>query len=151
MTCGTWRPYWQIFCRLGILPPCTFRQTDHRWRTRYMNSDFPRILTLLRRERGISQKQAATELGISQALLSHYERGIRECGLDFVVKASRYYDVSCDSLLGCSPERNGTMLQMQDLPEPEQGGKGNMTKGNMSSILPMLNKKLIQPIDGECS
>ncbi|MDD6033339.1 MAG: helix-turn-helix transcriptional regulator [Oscillospiraceae bacterium] len=108
-----------------------------------MNSDFPRILTLLRRERGISQKQAATELGISQALLSHYERGIRECGLDFVVKASRYYDVSCDYLLGCSPERNGTMLQMQDLPEPEQGGKGNMTKGNMSSILPMLNKKLI--------
>ena len=42
-----------------------------------MNADFPRILTLLRKERGISQKQAAGELGISQALLSHYEKGIR--------------------------------------------------------------------------
>lgn len=107
-----------------------------------MNSDFPRILTLLRRERGISQKQAATDLGISQALLSHYERGIRECGLDFVVRASKYYSVSCDYLLGCSPERNGTTLMMEDLPEPEQAGRGNMTRGG-GSILPMLNKKLI--------
>ena len=46
-----------------------------------MNADFPRILTLLRKEKGISQKTAAGDLGISQALLSHYEKGIRECGL----------------------------------------------------------------------
>lgn len=69
-----------------------------------MNSDFPRILTLLRKERGISQKQAATELGVSQALLSHYEKGIRECGLDFVVRVSDFYGVSCDYLLGKSPD-----------------------------------------------
>ena len=47
------------------------------------NNDFPRILTLLRKERGFSQKKAAADLGISQALLSHYEKGVRECGLDF--------------------------------------------------------------------
>ncbi len=47
------------------------------------NNDFPRLLTLLRKERGLSQKQAATDLKVSQALLSHYEKGIRECGLDF--------------------------------------------------------------------
>ena len=46
-----------------------------------MNADFPRILTLLRKEKGISQKTAAGDLGISQALLSHYEKGIRECDL----------------------------------------------------------------------
>ena len=61
-----------------------------------MNTDFSRILTLLRRERGLSQKQAAVDLGISQALLSHYERGIRECGLAFVIRAAQYYHVSCD-------------------------------------------------------
>ena len=55
-----------------------------------MNSAFPRILTLLRKERGISQKKAATDLGVSQALLSHYEKGIRECGLDFVVRSADY-------------------------------------------------------------
>ena len=69
-----------------------------------MNADFPRVLTLLRKERGISQKQAAAELGVSQALLSHYEKGIRECGLDFLVRAADFYSVSCDYLLGRSPD-----------------------------------------------
>ena len=71
------------------------------------NSDFPRILTLLRKERGFSQKSVASDLGISQALLSHYEKGIRECGLDFLVRAADYYGVSCDYLLGRTPHRNG--------------------------------------------
>lgn len=45
-----------------------------------MNTAFPRILTLLRKERGVSQKQVSADLQVSQALLSHYEKGIRECG-----------------------------------------------------------------------
>ncbi len=85
-----------------------------------MNADFPRILTLLRKERGISQKQAASDLGISQALLSHYEKGIRECGLDFLVRTADFYQVSCDYLLGRSPERTGATLSLQDL-SVEQG------------------------------
>lgn len=104
-----------------------------------MNADFPRILTLLRKERGISQKQAATALGISQALLSHYEKGIRECGLDFVVRTADFYGVSCDYLLGRSPERTGAKLTVEDIPEGDQG-KENTLKG---SILPTLNKKLL--------
>ena len=75
-----------------------------------MNSDFPRIITLLRKERGISQKNAAADLGISQALLSHYEKGIRECGLEFLVKTADYYNVSCDYLLGRSPEPAGKTI-----------------------------------------
>ncbi|MGI5893725.1 MAG: helix-turn-helix domain-containing protein [Candidatus Merdivicinus sp.] len=105
-----------------------------------MNADFPRILTLLRKERGISQKEAAKELGISQALLSHYEKGIRECGLDFVVRAADFYRVSCDYLLGRSPERTGATLSVEDIPEAENGEKNNRLRG---SILPTLNKKLI--------
>ena len=69
-------------------------------RQEHMNSDFSRIITLQRKERKISQKQAASDLGISQALLSHYEKGIRECGLGFLVKIADYYNVSCDYLLG---------------------------------------------------
>ena len=65
-----------------------------------MNSDFARIITLQRKERHISQKQAATDLGISQSLLSHYEKGIRECGLNFLVKIADYYNVSLDFLTG---------------------------------------------------
>ena len=54
--------------------------------------EFNRIIKLLRKERGITQKQAAEDLGVSQALLSHYEKGIRECGLDFVVRVADYYN-----------------------------------------------------------
>ena len=49
-----------------------------------MATDFSRTLSLLRQEKGISQRKAAAALGISQALLSHYENGIREPGLAFV-------------------------------------------------------------------
>ena len=105
-----------------------------------MNTDFPRILTLLRKERGISQKQAASALGISQALLSHYEKGIRECGLEFLVKTADFYGVSCDYLLGRSPERTGAQIAVEDIPEPDALGKENVMRG---SILPTLNKKLI--------
>lgn len=107
-----------------------------------MNTDFPRILTLLRKERGISQKQAAAALGISQALLSHYEKGIRECGLDFVVRTADFYGVSCDYLLGRSPERTGAQITVEDIPEPDALGKENVMRGS-GSILPTLNKKLI--------
>ncbi len=72
-----------------------------------MNDSFPSILTQLRREKGISQKAAAAQLGTSQALLSHYENGVRECGLDFVVRAARFYGVTCDYLLGNSTSRDG--------------------------------------------
>ena len=105
-----------------------------------MNSHFPRIITLLRKERGLSQKKAAEALHISQALLSHYEKGIRECGLDFVVRAADFYGVSCDYLLGRTPDRSGAILNMEDIPEPDAAGKENRFRG---SLLPTLNKKLI--------
>ena len=81
-----------------------------------MNDAFPRIITLLRKERGLSQKKAAEELQVSQALLSHYEKGIRECGLEFVVKIANFYNVSCDYLLGRSPNRSGATITIDDLP-----------------------------------
>ena len=52
-------------------------------------------------------KGAAARLGVSQALLSHYEKGIRECGLDFVTRAAKLYHVTCDYLLGYSESRTG--------------------------------------------
>lgn len=107
-----------------------------------MQPDFSRIISLLRKEKGITQKKAAADLGISQALLSHYEKGIRECGLEFVVKVANYYDVSCDYLLGRSPDRQGLTLSVDDIPDADTGGKENMVKGQ-GSILPVLNKKLI--------
>ena len=106
-----------------------------------MQSDFPRVISLLRKEKHLSQKEAAAALGVSQALLSHYEKGIRECGLDFLIRTADYYGVSTDYLLGRSADPDGMTLAAEDIPEPDSAGKEN----SMSSagVLPVLNKKLI--------
>jgi len=104
-----------------------------------MNTTFPRIITLLRKEKGLSQKKAATDLGISQALLSHYEKGIRECGLDFVVRVADYYDVSCDYLLGRTADKSGTTIALDDIPETTE----SLFISGDSDALPVLSKKLI--------
>ena len=101
-------------------------------------SEFSRTLSLLRRERGVSQRTAASDLGISQALLSHYENGIREPGLSFVVKACDYYHVSADFILGRTLSRDGSMLSSEEVlgaAEP-----GNILQG---SVLATLQSKLL--------
>lgn len=105
-----------------------------------MNSDFPRIITLLRKERNISQKKAAADLGVSQALLSHYEKGIRECGLDFLVKTADYYNVSCDYLLGRSPEPAGKQISFNDIPEHDPTKKEHVFAGG---VMASFNRRLI--------
>lgn len=102
-----------------------------------LNSDFPRILTYLRKEKGLSQKQVASDLGISQALLSHYEKGIRECGLDFLIKAAEYFEVSCDYMLGRTVQRKLASVTADDLPESDEI---RHLKGNMIN---QINKKLL--------
>ncbi len=105
-----------------------------------MNKDFPRIITMLRKEKKLSQKQAAADLGISQALLSHYEKGIRQCSLDFVISVAEYYEVSCDFLLGRSPERSGATLNFEDIPDDSSEIPDNL-RG--AALVPMLNKKIM--------
>lgn len=58
------------------------------------------ILADLRRKKGVSQRKAAADLHISQALLSHYENGAREPGLPFLCRACDYYGVTADYILG---------------------------------------------------
>ena len=72
-----------------------------------MERGFSQTMSELRKERHLNQRAAAADLGISQALLSHYETGAREPGLDFVCRACRYYNVSADYLLGLSDLPNG--------------------------------------------
>ena len=78
---------------------------------------FGEILSGLRQERGLSQRRAASELDISQALLSHYENGTREPGLDFVCRVCDYYRVSADYLLGRSDSPGGSSVPLSALEE----------------------------------
>lgn len=74
-----------------------------------MSSEFAVIFSQLRRDRNISQRQVAADLKISQALLSHYENGLREPRFDFVVKVCEYYGVSADYILGRTAARENPM------------------------------------------
>ncbi len=101
-----------------------------------MNRDFAHTITLLRKEKKLSQKEAAQALGISQALLSHYEKGIRECGLSFVVKAADFYDVSSDYLLGRTAERHYDIAELSN----EAPSKQNTTN--------IINRRLLDNTAG---
>ena len=103
-----------------------------------MREDFARTLALLRQEKGVSQRKAAAELGISQALLSHYENGVREPGLNFVTRACDYYRVSADFMLGRTLNRDGAIIAGEELYDASQ--EKSTLKG---SILATLQKKLV--------
>ena len=103
-----------------------------------MREEFARNLLEARQRAGISQRAAAEALQVSQALLSHYEKGIREPGLDFVVRAAGYYKMSTDALLGqqdiCCPPVPYAQQVEQEL------------KDAMTILLDMLNRNYDQNV-----
>ena len=103
-----------------------------------MNRTFPETLSVLRHERNISQRTAAAALNISQALLSHYENGAREPGLDFVRRACDYYRVSADYLLGRTLSRDGGMIEVEAL--YDSSDEKSSLRGNIAATL---QKKLL--------
>ena len=94
-----------------------------------MERSFSQTMSELRRARGLSQRKAAADLKISQALLSHYENGAREPGLSFVCRACEYYGVSADYMLGLSDEQGA-------------GSKGRESLEALSAELDALSAKV---------
>ena len=88
-----------------------------------MNRTFSTTMSTLRKKRGLSPRKVASDLQISQALLSHYENGAREPGLEFVCRACEYYGVSADYLLGRVDDEGDTasgalaMVRLRELAE----------------------------------
>ena len=76
---------------------------------------FAGIMSDLRRAKGLPQRQVAADLKISQALLSHYENGAREPGIDFICRACRYYGVTADYMLGLSDSPSGNEQYIRKL------------------------------------
>ncbi|MDR1669019.1 MAG: helix-turn-helix transcriptional regulator [Oscillospiraceae bacterium] len=97
--------------------------------------DFSRVLAFLRKERGLSQRGAAEALGISQALLSHYETGAREPGLPFLVRACDFYGVSADYLLGRTLVRDGAALNADELYDAQEDKQNRLGRSSVSSLL----------------
>ncbi len=109
-----------------------------------MERNFPIILCELRKEKGLSQKEAAAKLGISQALLSHYEKGIRECGQSFLIKVADFYNVTCDYLLGRTPEKNDLTAVASTIFETDDDD-GKPTSQTLVKASLLLNHAMRQP------
>ena len=54
----------------------------------------------LRKEKGLSQRQLAKEIGTSQANLSRWEQGVNEPSIIECWKIADYFEVSIDVLCG---------------------------------------------------
>jgi transcriptional regulator with XRE-family HTH domain len=101
-----------------------------------MKASFATILSSLRRESNLSQKKAADSLGISQALLSHYENGVREPKLDFIAKACDYYGVTTDYILGRTSERSqdGVSIPVRRTDERRIAGAASLLVAMLAEI-----------------
>lgn len=87
-----------------------------------MSTSISSRLVSLRKEKNLSQKEVAEKLEVSQALLSHYEKGIRECGLAFLCRAATFYDVSTDYLLGLTERKmmSDALFAENDIPQDSE-------------------------------
>ncbi len=54
----------------------------------------------LRQEKGETQEQTASALGVSAVCYLHYEKNQREPSFDLLIKIARYFNVSLDYLFG---------------------------------------------------
>lgn len=61
--------------------------------------DWNNSLRLIRKEHHLTQKELATEIQVSQALVSAWELGVNKPDIDQIFKLARYYKVSLDYLL----------------------------------------------------
>lgn len=119
-----------------------------------MNSEFSAIFSLLRHEKKLSQRKVAADLKISQALLSHYENGIREPRLEFVVRACEYYRVSADYILGRTAVCENPMIAGMDISKKPNSKKADSSAETNSDLLRVANSiamlfKLLLETGGE--
>ena len=62
----------------------------------------------MREDHDLKQAELAEMLGIKQTVYSRYERGLRTIPIDLLIRLSKFYQVSCDYLLGLTdnPTKN---------------------------------------------
>ena len=71
-----------------------------------------RIKTL-REKRGLIQERLAAEVGITQQMLSKYERDISVIKVDILKKLAEYFNVTTDYLLGMSDTKRDLSCEVK--------------------------------------
>ena len=68
-------------------------------------SDICKHIKELRIQRGLTQVQLASMLGVSKSVISSYENGIHLPPYDILVRLSNIFGVTCDYLIGATKIR----------------------------------------------
>ena len=71
-------------------------------------------LKLLRKEKGLTQKQVADRIGLAISAVSSYESGSRYPSYDILIKLAHIFHVSTDYLLGISDKRKIDVSGLND-------------------------------------
>lgn len=72
-------------------------------------------LARLRKERGVTQKDLAAKLDLTQPFISQYERGDLRLHGDLIVRIAKALRVSADELLGLVPAKPGAVIRNRRL------------------------------------
>lgn len=81
---------------------------ENRQPTTKRTKEIARRLTRLRQQKAIGQRDFCERLGISQPMMSHYERGERRIPSDLLVEMAQILGVSADELLGLKKSSRNT-------------------------------------------
>ncbi len=65
-----------------------------------MENKFAETLKSLRLEKGIGQVELAKKIGVSKAVISLWENGLREPGMSSLIALARFFGVTIDYLTG---------------------------------------------------
>jgi transcriptional regulator with XRE-family HTH domain len=97
-------------------------------------------LKAIREARGLTQTEAAKELGISRQAYYNYESGRREADYEMLLRMGELFDVSIEELIGgckfCFAEKPCTEQCAETKNAPEQ----KAPRASESEILTMLEK-----------
>lgn len=66
---------------------------------------FGKNLERIRKTRKVSQAALGEELGLTQQMISSYEKGISSPNVEILVKIADYFHVSLDVLVGYTPKK----------------------------------------------
>jgi transcriptional regulator with XRE-family HTH domain len=107
-----------------------------------------RNLQRLRKEKSLSQAQAARALGVSQVLLSHYENGARKPNLEFLLRVCDFYKVTLDYLFGRSGLRDGSPAPEEETTPEDDKRLTGMASAKLGAALLTSSLKIIYDLLG---
>jgi transcriptional regulator with XRE-family HTH domain len=94
------------------------------------NETFGKRIARFRKEQGLTQVDLGEKIGLSQVLISDYERGRLQPNLDTIIKLARTLGLTTDELLGVnniaptgkklSLKSVRRLKKIEDLPHPKQ-------------------------------